>query len=189
VKTTPVARPPWETCCDQPHPDELEMLRDHLAHREREITRLRDQESIRAGQEAARDRDAQAAAKRAAWAHVLNSIQVYVLSEAKHDLWQVRTLLASADTHLRKGRAHDDWLWRVRETTYALTTLMQERLGDPEGANGGLIAEIRRLREAMHEQGEVLHAQHGTNSGRTCRCPGCEMTRAVELHEQEEVPQ
>lgn len=131
-------------------------------------------------QQVQRERDVYAAAKRAAWDQALFNTELYVKSAVTRELYR----LAYTLTHLENAdRPTKGDVLRIelaaRDLKNKVTDFKVEEPGRP-------LAEVRRLREALYAQGRRLHAEYGPqgpHGGERCGCPGCELTRAAELHE------
>lgn len=161
-------------------PTTLEGWRERAEHLERECIKARDRENIAARERRLRLRDAETAYRNRVWGDVLQAIKLYIWAEVRHELdpliHHAETVVGLRDA--RKSQARDDAYGRLSSYVVwaraALAQVDREQLDQlpPFG-------ELRRVRDAVREQGQRLHAAHGTNDGTTCRCPGCELIRAT----------
>lgn len=176
MKAETAPSPEWLTCCAEPHADEVAMLRDHLGHREREITRMRDRWSIDQRERDRRDREVMAAAKKAAWDHCLWALKNYVLAEAKQPLYD---LVHAAEKAIASGKPQDADAFAAQWAARDLRAVLGS-IDNPLAEPSGVLAELVRLRAVVAEQCARLHRDSAAaDGGGTCRCAGCEMTRAV----------
>ena len=117
------------------------------------------------------EKDIRAAAKRQAWDDVTFNVRDYVkpliareLSTILYELSALPEKPSSTDLHFVRSAAASlkDWLAGLDI--------------EPEGS---YVAELKRLRDALTEQGQKLHAEYGQSTGERCGCPGCELIRAA----------
>lgn len=113
-------------------------------------------------------------AQRQAWDYALASSSWGVTREATAEF----SYLASRLERLPEAPKGKDLLF-VRDAAGDL----RRKLSRFEAERpGGLLAEVRRLRDALYDAGRRLHQRFGTTgTGEYCWCPGCDMTRAVEV--------
>lgn len=145
----------------------------------REVIRLQDQASIARRERDQHEKDVRAAAKSAAWQSALFNTRLYLKREVTGE---IDGLLYRLD-HLPEKLTKSDiqfLQWVGRDLRNAIGKF------DPEGSDGA-VAEIRRLRAAFQAQGRQMHAEYGPTEGPRCGCPGCELVRAIDLHETAEV--
>lgn len=142
-----------------------------LAARDREISKLRDRISIMSSEQGQREKDIRAAAKRQAWDDVLFNVGLYVKSKAVGEL---STLLHALESLPAKPSAFD--LNYVRTVAGDIHHWLIKLDIEPEGS---YVAELKRLRSALNEQGQRLHAEGEQIVGEKCRCAGCELIRAA----------
>lgn len=171
---TKEARLVWETCCAEPHADEVAMLRNHLEAAWTRISQLENQASIARGHEGRREKDIRAAAKRAAWNDVLFNMRIYVWADAKRWIYDLVNAFGQEVPTAKK--ALEERLERLRWNIMMVKKTADE-LDNPEAVP--LVAELLRMREAVNAAGAKLHAEYGISNGERCGCPGCEMTRGV----------
>ena len=133
--------------------------------------------------DARRQRDAAAAYRREAWRHCLQSLKFYLVTEAASFLWRFGQNLEAISTRMpeRTSSQHAD-----RATIQALGRVARQLAGAAKDMaaikDGGVFAELRRLRAALDHAGRMLHQDHGTDGGDRCDCPGCELIREAHLH-------
>lgn len=174
MKTKTEARPEWETCCAEPHANEVAMLRTHLDYAWSRISKLENQATRTGIEERRRSDDIRAAAKRAAWDAVLFNMRIYVWADAKR--WIYDLVNAFGQDVPTTKKALEERLERLSWNVMMVKKTANE-LDDPEAVP--LVAELVRMRDAVNAAGAKLHAEYGISNGERCGCPGCEMTRGV----------
>ncbi len=161
--------------------DSAEHWRDQANGLGREVTRLRDQISVMSRERHQWEQDIRAAARRQAWDSALYNTELHLKRAVSSELYG----LAYRLEHLPEDKLRAKDLLFVRDAARRVrldvSAFKVEEPGRP-------LVEVRRLREAIYEQGRRLHAEYGVSTGERCGCPGCEMTRAIELHEVTEEP-
>jgi hypothetical protein len=149
-----------------------------LADRGREYTELYHRHHALLIEQARREREHAATVRRTVWQGILADFDRSVRTRIADDY---RTLL-----RLIRELPAPEALTAVRLQADQMRERLDQAVAGSEQT--AVVVELARLRGTIHTQGRQLHLAYlatigGLDLGGTCRCPGCDLIRAVDMTE------
>lgn len=158
--------------------EENTKLRNELKDVHSELTRLNDRYMILLKDQAAYQRSVRAAASKSAWEAVAFKYAYFLVAKMKEPFGAL-----CGRIELLPDRPNLDQIERLKWHAQDV----RKELGEHDNDTSGLVAENRRLRDAVQEQAKLLHERFGYESDRgalstsgRCECAGCELVRSLD---------